>query len=198
MLALRPARLALARARQAGGPSRARGVSLLELMIVLAIASILFSSALPDMRQAIEAFQLRAAAADLVAAIHETRALALAHGQIVTLLPNDGDWRQGWSIIIDSNGNRRSDPGEPLLRWHRALPKALEVRFRFTDRTVPFYIAYNSAGRSCRAAHAGAANFGTVSLAIGAQQRNIKINMLGRVRVCDPAVDGASCSSATD
>lgn len=157
------------------------------MMIVLAIASILLSSALPAMRQAIEAFQLRAAAAELVAAIHETRAQALARGQIVTLLATHGDWKQGWAIVLDANANRHPDPGEAILHQHGALPKALQVRFKFTDPTAPFYIAYNSAGRSCRPARAKAANFGTVSLVIGEQQRNIKINMLGRVRLCDPA-----------
>jgi type IV fimbrial biogenesis protein FimT len=164
-----------------------RGISLIELMMVLAVASILSSSAMPSMRQALEAYQLRTAAADLVAAIHETRSQALSRGQIVTLLPIEGDWRLGWTILVDHNANRKLDPGEPLLKWHRSLPKAIEVRFRFTDPTAPFYIAYNSAGRSCRPAHAKAANFGTLSLAIGEQQRNIKINMLGRVRLCDPA-----------
>ena len=169
------------------GRRRSGGVSLIELMIVLAVASIMLSSALPSMRQAIEALQLKAASGDLVAAIHETRAQALAQGQIVTLLPNNGDWKQGWTLLIDANANRRPDPGEPVLRRHGALPKGMEVRFRFTDQTVPSYIAYNSAGRSCRAAHAKASNFGTVTLVIGEQQRNIKINMLGRVRLCDPA-----------
>jgi len=156
-------------------------------MMVLAVASILFSGAMPDMRQAIEAFQLRAASADLLAAIHETRAEAMARGQIVTLLANNGDWRQGWTILLDSNANRQADPGERILKWHRSLPKAIEIRSGFTDPTAPFYIAYNSAGRSCRPAHAKAANFGTISLSTGEQQRNIKINMLGRVRLCDPA-----------
>jgi type IV fimbrial biogenesis protein FimT len=163
------------------------GVSLIELMMALAVASILFSSAMPDMRQTIEAIQLRSSAADLLAAIHETRAEAMSRGQIVTLLANNGDWNQGWSIIVDSNANRVLDPGERLLKWHRSVPKAVEVRSGFTDPTAPFYIAYNSAGRSCRPAHPKAANFGTISLIAGEQQRNIKINMLGRVRLCDPA-----------
>jgi type IV fimbrial biogenesis protein FimT len=160
---------------------------LLELMMALAVASILFSSAVPDMHQAIEAFQLRTAAADLTAAIHETRAEAIARGQIVTLLANNSDWHQGWSIIVDTNANRIADPGERILKWHRSLPKAIEIRAGFTDPTAPFYIAYNSAGRSCRPAHPKAANFGTISLNAGEQQRNIKINMLGRVRLCDPS-----------
>jgi type IV fimbrial biogenesis protein FimT len=155
-------------------------------MMVLAIVSIMASSAMPDMRRSIDGYRLRAAAADLMAAIQETRAQAIASGQIVSLLPKNGDWRQGWTIVIDRNANRQLDADEPPLMSHRALPKETLVSFHFTDQTAPSYIAYNSAGRSCRSGHSKAANFGTLSLALGEQKRNIKINMLGRVRMCDP------------
>ena len=34
---------------------------------------------------------------------------------------------------------------------------------------------------------------GTLSLARGGDARNIKFNMLGRLRVCDPAIDPVNC-----
>jgi len=37
-----------------------------------------------------------------------------------------------------------------------------------------------------------------LSLEQGEETRNIKINMLGRVRVCDPAKDRSNCSGAND
>lgn len=139
--------------------------------------------------------QLRAASADLLAAINETRAQAIARRRIVTLLAANGDWRHGWLIVVDGNGNRVAEAGEAILYRHKPPPERLAVKAKFTDATAPFYVAYNAAGRSCRAAHPNAANFGTITLELAGAQRNIKINMQGRARLCDPALEPANCAS---
>ena len=51
-------------------------------------------------------------------------------------------------------------------------------------------------GRSCSDTSSLAARWGTLSITSGQQARRIKINMLGRARICDPARDGASCGGA--
>ncbi len=168
---------------------------MLELLIVLAILSILFASAMPDLSNMLAGRQLRAASADLLAAINETRAQAIARRRVVTLLSENGDWQQGWLILQDTNTNRSPDAGEPILHRHKPPPERLRIRARFTDATAPFYVAYNAAGRSCRAAHPNAANFGTITLELAGAQRNIKINMQGRARLCDPALEPATCAS---
>ncbi|MGW8391440.1 GspH/FimT family pseudopilin [Pseudoduganella sp. HUAS MS19] len=186
--------LALRRtARERAG--RRPGFTLLELMIVLAILSILFASALPELGNMLAGRQLRSASADLLAAINDTRAQAIARRRVVTLLAENGNWQQGWLIIIDANANRSPDQGEAILYRHVAAPERLRVRARFTDNTAPAYISYNAAGRSCRAAHPNAANFGTITLELAGAQRNIKINMQGRARLCDPALEPATCAS---
>jgi type IV fimbrial biogenesis protein FimT len=70
------------------------------------------------------------------------------------------------------------------------------VDFAFTNSARPYYIAYNGAGRSCADGNSAAARWGTVSLYHGGHIRRIKINMLGRARVCDPARD-AGCDGAS-
>jgi len=169
--------------------------TLVELLIVLAILSILFASALPDMSKVLAGRQLRSASADLLAAINDTRAQAISRRRVVTLLAEKGDWRHGWLIVIDANANRNPDEGEAVLARHKALPDRLKIRARFTDNTAPSYISYNAAGRSCRAAHPNAANFGTITLELDGVQRNIKINMQGRARLCDPVLEPATCAS---
>lgn len=164
-------------------------------MIVLAILSILFASALPDLGNMLATRQLRSASADLLAAINDTRAQAISRRRVVTLLAESGDWQQGWLIIIDSNANRSADASESVLFRHMATTDRLRIRARFTDNTAPAYISYNAAGRSCRAAHPNAANFGTITLELAGMQRNIKINMQGRARLCDPALEPATCAS---
>ncbi len=164
-------------------------------MIALAILSILFASALPDMSRELTGRQLRAASADLLAAINETRVQAISQRRVVTLLAKDGDLQRGWLIVVDSNANRSADESEQVLARHMPPPGRLAVRASFTDTTAPFYVAYNVAGRSCRAGHPNAANFGTITLELAGEQRNIKINMQGRARLCDPALEPATCAS---
>ncbi len=190
MLALSPAN-----AHAAASAPLSAAFTLLELMIVLAIISILFASALPELSNMLAGRQLRAASADLLAAINSTRAQAIARRRVVTLLAENSDLQQGWLIVIDANSNRVADLDEQVLARHRPPPGRLIIRARFTDATAPFYVAYNAAGRSCRAAHPNAANFGTITLELAGAQRNIKINMQGRARLCDPVLEPSTCAS---
>jgi type IV fimbrial biogenesis protein FimT len=174
---------------------RRPGFSLIELLAVLAIASILLAAGAPGLRQLIQAQQLKAASGDLFAAIGLARAQALARGEIVTVLPKGAggaDWGRGWTVFLDRDGDRQPSPGDTVLAEHGPLAQGMAVGFSFTGPAPPFYIAYNGAGRSCRDSNPAAARYGTLSLFHGGGIRRIKINMLGRARSCDPARD-ASC-----
>jgi type IV fimbrial biogenesis protein FimT len=167
--------------------------------MVLVIVSLLLGLGSPSMREAIEGYQLRSAANDFVAALHFTRNEAIARGAVVLLTPAaDGtDWNQGWQAFVDRDGNRRPGAGDIILLRHGPPAASLHIWSRFSANTTPLYIAYNSAGRSCKAPTGLGAHFGTISLQSGVRQRNIKINMLGRVRLCDPALETSGCTPAS-
>jgi type IV fimbrial biogenesis protein FimT len=164
---------------------------------VLAVAAVLLAIAVPDLRDLMRTQQLKAAAGDLFAAIDLTRAQALARGRQVKLAPLDpagADWTQGWRVFDDRNANGQPDADELIAR-HGPLAPGIAVDFAFTNLAPPFYIAYNGAGRSCADGNSAAARWGTVSLFHGGHIRRIKINMLGRARICDPARD-TGCDGA--
>jgi type IV fimbrial biogenesis protein FimT len=178
-----------------------RGLTLVELLFVLALSAILLGLGGASFDSLIQRQRLRTAVADLVAAIDLTRAQAMARGGRVLLAPLAGDgasWEQGWAVFIDDNGNRRPDPGEMLLQRHDAVAAGISIASAFTSAAAPHYLAYNGAGRSCSADNSLAAHWGTLSVRQGAQARHIKINMLGRVRVCDPATQPTGCSGAAE
>lgn len=173
----------------------AAGLSLPELCTVLAIAAVLLAVAAPDLRDLVRTQQLKAATTDLFAAIDLARARALARGRQVKVVPLDplgADWRLGWRVLDDGDGSGSGSAGdgagmaEPIME-HGPLPSGIAVDFTFTNSARPYYIAYNGAGRSCADGNSAAARWGTVSLYHGGHIRRIKINMLGRARVCDPA-----------
>jgi type IV fimbrial biogenesis protein FimT len=111
----------------------------------------------------------------------------MARGGKVLMAPLGDEWQSGWAVFLDHNGNRRPDPGEPLLYRHDPLRPDISITAKFTSGNAPAYLAYNAAGRTCSAASSLTARWGTISLTQDNNTRNIKINMLGRVRVCDPA-----------
>jgi type IV fimbrial biogenesis protein FimT len=173
---------------------RRSGFSMIELLVVLAVAGVLLAAGSPGLRDLVRTQQLKTATNDLFAAIGLARAQALARGEIVMLLPKGAggaDWRRGWTVFLDRDGDRQPGPGDTVLAEHGPLAQGLAVAFSFTSPAPPYYIAYNGAGRSCRDNNPTAARYGTLSLFHGAGIRRIKINMLGRARSCNPARDAA-------
>jgi type IV fimbrial biogenesis protein FimT len=177
------------------------GHTLVELMVVLAIAAVLLAAAAPSLQAFIARQRLRVAQNDLFAAINLTRSQAITRGTRVTLTPQDAagaDWTQGWLVFIDSNGNQRLDPAEERIFQQGPVDPGISIKFAFSSGPARQYITYNGDGRSCSAASSLAAHWGTLSLFQGTAIRRIKINMLGRVRACDPQLQPRSCSGAAD
>jgi type IV fimbrial biogenesis protein FimT len=181
-------------------PARLAAFTLVEAMVAAAVAALLVSTAMPGFRAMLERHAVRAASADLLAALHLARSQAIGRGETVVVAPLDPAgvaWREGWTVFADTDGNARPGPGETVLFRHGPAPDGLRIWSRLTHAASPLYVAYNSAGRTCRAGNSLAANWGTLSLQLGRTQRNIKINMLGRARLCDPQVE-TGCTMASE
>ncbi|WP_082552170.1 GspH/FimT family protein [Massilia sp. Root351] len=173
--------------------------TLIELLVALAVAAILAGAAAPSLQAVLQKQQLRAALNDLLGAIDLTRSMAIARGGVVLMAPADPSgaaWQHGWTVFADLNANRRPDPGEERIAVQQPLADGVHLASRFTSGTGAQYLAYNGAGRSCQAGNSQAARWGTLTLEAGEHKRLIKINMLGRVRVCDPVAQPDVCTSA--
>lgn len=172
----------------------------MEALVALAVAGVLLGSAVPDLRAFATRQQVRAAATDLLAALHLARSQALGRGDIVVVAPLEPRgvaWQLGWVVFADRDGDGRPGAGDEILFRHGPVADGLRIWARLSAAAPPWYVAYNSAGRSCRADSASAANWGTLSLRSGDEARNIKINMLGRARLCDPA-RASGCEAAAE
>lgn len=76
-----------------------RGVTLIELMVVVAILAILMAVGVPSFKSLIAGQKVKAAASDLQINLNLARAEALKRNATVTLKPNSGsDWTLGWSV----------------------------------------------------------------------------------------------------
>jgi type IV fimbrial biogenesis protein FimT len=167
------------------------GYTLVDLMIALALLAIILALAVPGFAELIERQKISATTADLLAAIRLTRAEAIRRGQRVDLVPADGaDWRSGWMIFIDGNDNRRVDAGEAIILVHDAVARGITINSVMTDSSTA-YIAYAASGRTRTNANSQTPQLGHLSLSLGAQQRRIIINFLGRARTCNPLAETA-------
>lgn len=178
---------------------RHAGFSLIELMVVVAVTLLLLAAGAPSFADLIRSQRIRTATAELFDAIALTRAQAMARGELVEIMPADPegrDWTRGWTVFIDRDGDRKPGAGDELISVHGPLHRGMASNFNFTTPAPPYYIAYNGAGHSCSDTNTAAARLGTLSLFDGRFVRRIKINMLGRPRMCDPAAD-SSCDGPT-
>lgn len=99
-----------------------RGLTLVELLVMLAVAGILVTVALPGFRRLSDESHSAAALNQLVGAVHFARHAAVTHGRTVTLCPARDDtclgrdqWHAGALVFVDLDRNGRREPEEPVV-----------------------------------------------------------------------------------
>lgn len=88
------------------GGGGARGFSLIELMIVVAIVGIMAMIAGPSFIEISAQSQVKTVASDLQATMMRARSEAIKRSAAITITPTNGNWAEGWSIAngIDTHG----------------------------------------------------------------------------------------------
>jgi type IV fimbrial biogenesis protein FimT len=170
---------------------RFAGFTLIELLIVLAIAGIALTLALPGFQQLIRHQQLITTANGLFYAIQLTRTEAIRRNRIVQLAPlDDADWAKGWRIYLNDAENNvkagRYRDGDRIILQHSALPAGIHIESH-PRAPSEIYIAYNGGGRSTRRNRGPLA--GSWHVHLKQETRIIAINFQGRARICDPTQD---------
>ncbi|MBQ0961365.1 GspH/FimT family pseudopilin [Ideonella sp. 4Y11] len=105
------------------------GFGLLELLISLAVLTILASAAVQPAQQMLRARSVDHAVEGMVSALARARAEAMARAEVVTVCPRDpqaGDaaavcansleWSAGWLVFVDRAQRGRLEPNDLLLQ----------------------------------------------------------------------------------
>ena len=137
-----------------------RGVTLVEVAVVLLVLGILMGVAAPTVGAALEGYRAGGATADLYAAVHLTKARARAQGVTHALvLEPDG---RGFRIVVDSGGEGRTVDGPNPLVDGAVATSNVTIQFSSKGFAVPA---------------------GTITIRSGGETRRIVVNLLGRARI---------------
>lgn len=128
-----------------------RGLSLVELLVVLVLAGLLLRVAMPGLQQLVATQRASAASNGIVSAVRLARSAAITFRVPVVLCPSRGgrcgaqsDWPGGALIFADVNGNAEFDEGERLFGGMPALERGATLRWRsFRNRS---YLRFEPVG----------------------------------------------------
>ncbi len=135
------------------------GFTLLELMLVVAIAGVLLAVGIPAMGDYIRNSRITSAANDVMAALHFTRSEAIKRRQPVTLCtsadtlnadntqnPNPtcaaSAFLTGWMSFVDLNQSGQRDAGEAVLSQREPMNAQITAR----SSVNPFQVTYLANG----------------------------------------------------
>ena len=108
----------------------ARGFTLIELMVTVAIATIMMGIAAPSIARMLNANRIQSAASALQGDMMYARTEAIKRGTPVSLCPSsDGatclganTWHSGWIVFTDNSGNGALDNTDTVLKVRAATP----------------------------------------------------------------------------
>ena len=137
-----------------------RGITLIEVVVVLTVLAILMGAAVPTVGAAIDGFRATGATADLYAAVQLTKVRARATG-VTHALVLDADGR-AFRIVEDPAGAAKTVEGpHPLVDGARATNN-VTIHFSSKGFAVPA---------------------GTITVRSAGETRRIVVSILGRVRI---------------
>lgn len=82
--------------------THAKGFTLVELMVTIAVAAILMAIAMPSLESISNGNALSATTRDLVSTLSTARSQAISTRTDVLVQPAAGGWGDGWSIVYDN------------------------------------------------------------------------------------------------
>lgn len=177
------------------------GLTLIELMVVLALLALTLTLAAPSMSQLVHKTQVRAQAGRLLSAINLVRSEAILRNTRVSMCPSEmslsgiaecsgGDYSAGWIVFVNSDGDGEVDsPDDEVLGVYDPLPAAYTLTNRSGQAVADQVITYFPDGSSRRNLTLQVCS----ALNDAIEPWSVILNMVGRPRA---ASGWGSCSRA--
>jgi len=166
-----------------------KGFTLVELLVTIAIGTLLLVVAVPSFVAFQKNAQLSDAVSNFIAALNTARANAMKQGVDTYLVPKIGtDWGTGWIVYADTNWNQSYDIGtDPVILGYDAPAASVSIGTS-TGSFSNGYVRFNGSGYP-RLKNNG---FGGGALVMSNVTRSssIIIDPAGRVRSCKTRTTG--------
>lgn len=174
-------------------PARSQGFTLLELIVTLIIAGILFSIGAPNLADFLANQRVRVAIADLHADLQFARAYAVQRQLRVALQTiNGANWQDGWQVCVAANATVRNCSNSPeILRAQPALGNGL-VSCSSQAGLAKGQMAFRPDGRVDTAAALAGNEYIRISDSTGTRVRSIYFGPTGRLSEATE-LGGAGC-----
>jgi type IV fimbrial biogenesis protein FimT len=178
---------------------RARGFSLIELMVTLAIIAVAMVVVVPSLQTFQRNAELTSTINTLLSAANSARGEAMKRGREAMVVPIDGaNWSSGLRVFVDINRTRSYVATDDILIYESApFPSYLSVVV--SESSGPAvdpapYILFDASGFPKTRANAG----GNLTLTLTRtdasssdtlnQTRRLIVSNSGRVRTCKPTI----------
>ncbi len=155
------------------------GFTLLELIVTITIAGILFGIAVPSFNTAIRNNRLTTLNNDFITALNIARSEAVKRGQIVTVCRSATgtacaadttyNWAPGWIVFTNQNNNTAIDGGDAILR----VQGAAQVQITMIGDNVGGAVATDVRNRI---------NYGSSGMTVA---NNGGAGVTGNIAICD-------------
>lgn len=173
----------------------ARGFTLLELLVTLAVVTILTAVAVPSMASMMRQSRLTAAHNELLSSLYLLRSEAAKRNRVVKMCRVSGTevadcdtasgngWDAGWAIWVDADDNDRIGTDETLISIRQGFGRGVQLN---GNGVLANRLAYRSTGAPV------GFNNGTFTVCVegSAVKKQIIISAVGRVRSKDLRGDG--------
>jgi type IV fimbrial biogenesis protein FimT len=172
--------------------SRARGFTLIEIMVVVAIVAILAAIAAPSFKSQIQSSNMTSAVNNFLADMRFARSEAIRRGGSVVMCRSDAPeaaqptcgsgstlgWESGWIIFHDLNSNSQRTSTEPLLRAQAAITAINTI----SESGAATKFEFTATGR-LKASGMTSIQFGSTPTFASAAQRTVCVSIGGRARI---------------
>lgn len=159
------------------GSQAHRGFTLIELIVTMAVLSIVLAIATYSFKDLLFQGRVTSAANELVGALNLARSEAVTRGVpvVVARIGSDNSWAGGWNIFVDNDNDGALDSGEVELRIYPPLRGGVTA----TGSGSLASVSYRNTGFAALSADA------VITIANSAKTVNVQISKNGRVGTAD-------------
>lgn len=173
--------------------ARAKGFTLIELMVTVALAVILMAVGIPSFTTFMRNAELTSFTNTLLGAINAARGEAMKRGRYAMVVPNDGSsWDSGWTVFVDVDVSRTLTTGDITILKSEAKPAYLTITGNNAASGSTPYIMYDASGYT-RPKPGDLPNLtikiyrnDVIGTELLTQTRFLIIANTGRARICTP------------